>query len=510
MEIITDHETSLNSQLTLMPISQTVFNIATKNKKSKAVDFFKDLYTYPPKFKIKWDSIDELYGDSLLRHNYNLLDRSFPFVETLKAFFNCKPDISDVEYFRNKLELIKTTTEKLITYCSDSYSNKNASINFYVGKTNQIQHSIENIPVYTIVRGQNGEIILANPNDTRGAFDPLKATAYSFYSGFRNADIGKNKLGLFFMSRDDAEVYLTEIATADKLGIETYGLSIECVSLDFAYRVTRECHPGIDFRFVPNLQEVKNLLSEDTRSENANIIFEDDQQQLRVRNRPVKIEPFFGILRSWITPFSSFLSNNEYSKGVPIYIAQLHESPRGLFLESVFETTNILDTLYGKFVHTIDFVFGHGQTSIMRGSMNDGGRSDKVTNYIFFDKIGAIKFCNSHGGKIARSNNGKMWHLDFVRKPKIFVHNLEDFLELWEDTLLENDHKVQDINNRSSKIVSIFDTKATYFVPSEETIRDLDEYGSTYNRAPLDKIKLFFVFKTRCLIGWTARFLNPN
>ena len=42
---------------------------------------------------------------------------------------------------------------------------------------------------------------------------------------------------------------------------KTVGLSIHCISLDSAYKITREYHPGIDFRFVPDLREVKGLLN---------------------------------------------------------------------------------------------------------------------------------------------------------------------------------------------------------------------------------------------------------
>jgi hypothetical protein len=58
MELITDHENSVNSEYYLLPLSQCVFHIGAKTQKSKTVDFFKDLYTYHHKFKIKLDDID--------------------------------------------------------------------------------------------------------------------------------------------------------------------------------------------------------------------------------------------------------------------------------------------------------------------------------------------------------------------------------------------------------------------------------------------------------------------
>jgi hypothetical protein len=467
MELLAKHGNSLNSNCTLMPLSQSVFHIAAKDQKSKTVDFFKDLYTYPPKFKVKWDSIDELYGDLMLPYNYNLLDHSFPFVDTLKTFFNSNlstSNVIDATYFQNNLGLIKTTTKRLIAYYSDNYSNKHASINFYTGKTSQIQQSIQNIPVYTIVQGQQGEIVVAGSRDTKGVFDPLKTATYNFYGGFRNAGTGHNKLGLFFMSCNDAEVYLKEIVTTDAVNAKTFGLSIECVSLDFAYRVTREYHPGIDFRFIPNLEEVKNLSNKDSETENSSFIFEDDRQQLRYRKRPVKIGSLFSVLNA-LHLRSSLVGEYLKCKGVPIHIVQV-------------------------------------QGSIEKGS--------QVANYIFFDKISAIKFCSSFRKKMASYDENKTWYSYFIGKPKIFVHNLEDFLELWEETLLRNTYRVQSVDNANSKVANIFDTKKIYFVPPEETRIDLNEYESKPNKTSLSKIKLFFIFKIRCLTGWTEKFLNAN
>ena len=54
-----------------------------------------------------------------------------------------------------------------------------------------------------------------------------------------------------------------------------------------AYKITREYHPGIDFRFVPNFQEVKELLSKKFKSGKTDIIIEDEQQQLRFRRLEV-------------------------------------------------------------------------------------------------------------------------------------------------------------------------------------------------------------------------------
>ena len=50
-----------------------------------------------------------------------------------------------------------------------------------------------------------------------------------------------------------------------------------------------------------------------------------------------------------------------------------------------------------------------------------------------------------------------------VRKPKVFVSNLEDFLESWEEKLLSN--------LKDAETPTIFSAKKTFFVPSK-LVRD--------------------------------------
>jgi hypothetical protein len=64
---------------------------------------------------------------------------------------------------------------------------------------------------------------------------------------------------MFFLDSVDAKKYLEETARADFQGTQTVGLSIQCISLKSAYKITREYHPGIDFRFIPNFEEIKEL-----------------------------------------------------------------------------------------------------------------------------------------------------------------------------------------------------------------------------------------------------------
>ena len=49
------------------------FETNTQKKESRTIEFFKDLYTYPPKFKIIWDNLDELNTDTFLEKNFGVL-----------------------------------------------------------------------------------------------------------------------------------------------------------------------------------------------------------------------------------------------------------------------------------------------------------------------------------------------------------------------------------------------------------------------------------------------------
>ena len=125
----------------------------------------------------------------------------------------------------------------------------------------------------------NGEIILNKPSNglaQKNLNSLLNENVYDFCGGFDSKVEKRQQLGLFFLSRSDAEVYLKAVAQADIDGTQTVGLSINCIGLDAAYKVTREHHPGVDFRFVPDLAEVQNFLS--TYVNKQDVVIEEEQQ----------------------------------------------------------------------------------------------------------------------------------------------------------------------------------------------------------------------------------------
>ena len=216
-------------------------------KNSKVIDFFQYLYSYPPKFTIKWNSLDELTQDLLLDNKYNVIAHSFPFIDFVE------------DLFFQDLPQKGVAKKPSLKEFSEGYLNKIFSSNFYENKTKLIQTALAPIPVFIILNDAK-EIVLSKPINfarAQAAGQPIKNTIYNSCGNFDTSIDNHSKLGFFFFSKSDAEVYLNEVAKSDLDDTRLFGLSISCIGLDAAYRITREHHPNVDFRFVPNYKEVK-------------------------------------------------------------------------------------------------------------------------------------------------------------------------------------------------------------------------------------------------------------
>jgi len=414
---------------------------------TNANNYFDYLYSYPPKIQIKWNSMDELSEDLFIGSNYGVLEHSLPFI-----------DVIDDWFFNESLE--KAVSEKYprSKYVDGVFDKINSS-NFFIKKTKKIQNVLANIPVFVVLNGQR-EIILSKPSNNLGPksfVNYFNEKIYDSCGAFDTSAEKKSELGLFFMTYVDAEKYLKEFAKYDFEGTQTVGLSIHCINLSSAYKITREHHPGIDFRFVPNLNEVKELLVKNIGK--SDMIIEDEQQQLRFRLRSSNLFPYLKKLGTYLSPTFSFLQRDEYFKGVPIYVVQIHANPRNLLVEQYFNAVGYLDTIYNAAIQFLDSTIGFGHNWIMQGSLQDEGHSDEFENYIFFEKNQAIKFSKKNGRKVARYSGARSSNIGFmVRKPKIFVYNLEDFLEDWEDKILG------ETGGNPEKVKELFKSKAIHFI----------------------------------------------
>ena len=98
------------------------------------------------------------------------------------------------------------------------------------------------------------------------------------------------------------------------------------------------------------------------------------------------------------------MQRDEYFKGVPIYIVQITDKSRSWGVEQYFNIINKLDSTCNQALQFVNYFTGFGHRQIMQGSIKDIGNSEKVSNFIFFDKDQAIKFSRDHGRKVARYN----------------------------------------------------------------------------------------------------------
>jgi hypothetical protein len=462
-------------------------------KKSKTIEFFDDLYKYPPKFRVKWNTIDELHEDLSMSYNYRVINNNSPFLNVLTGLFNNEEDGS-----------IKKTEYALSAYL-EGYFNKITSTRFYAKQVKQLQDSLKQIPVYVVLNGQ-GEIVLSTSTDSKNSTTAnLHKTAYEFCGSFDSLVQTNTQLGLFFVSRADAEVYLNEIAKLDTQGTKMFGLGIHCFGLDFAYRIMREYHPNIDFRFIPDLKEVQSLLSS-RNLDNSNLIFENEQQQLRLRRRSIPLIPGLNSFNKWVSPFSSFSEKREYFKGVPIYIVKVNETPNNFFQERYYNAINLFDTLYGQVRKILATGIGFGNAHVLEGSINGQKESIATKTYVFLEKDAALEFCHSYGSNISKYTGSRSKLLQSVTKnPKIFVYNLEDFLETWEERFA----KMQSANSTENKNLEAIFSKIT-IVPTKQSTVDVNNYSQQNKKSSFKNLAQFFEFKYRRLSGFMELLLNTN
>jgi hypothetical protein len=190
------------------------------------------------------------------------------------------------------------------------------------------------------------------------------------------------------------------------------------------------------------------------------------------------------------------LQRNEYFKGVPIYVVQLRKSPLPVAQDLYYKGVNTMDSLYGRFIQFTDFIDGFGHNWGMQGALEDTMTNEKCSNYIFFSRTQAAEFAKNAGRKTARLRGSRTSNMQgIVKKPRIFVSNFEDFVELWEESLVGNNG-----GTNGSDINNLFAESNTFFVPTAADQQKVKEFaqapkGFTYYSKIL-KQNLKFKYKT--------------
>jgi hypothetical protein len=448
-------EPILNNRLLDVNNVQSILGIPTTGK-SDVVCFLEDLYTYPPKIKIQWK---QLQSDSASQPN------------TLEALG------ASNKVVRNKRQ---PSLPKYFSRFND-YVATSISSNFYKRKTKVIREALKTIPVYVIMNGNN-ELVLATA--LSGHVSGLRATQYDDAYNFPIADsfsddqkinvagkkfIGrkdknpfrvtrkalispKKKFGFIFFDRDEAELHLNSIILDSaetvhgkrSLSLDKVGLSIHCIGLDAAYdlvtrTLTTRDKSAIDFRFVPSLTEISTLLkSSDQKDFNktlAKLVSTEDPHR-----------------------------NNSCFKGVPIYFVQVQNVPRSFIPEGILNIDRLFDSLVG----IPKILSGTRLNNINEFKRSAKSNPDGIVNYVLFDREQAIDFVQKlhHRVKLV-PNSSKV--IDLLDLASVSTYNLEDFLELWEESILLK----SDSNN--SKFV-INENQPVYFIPSKRSAKVLEEY----------------------------------
>ena len=352
------------------------------------IDFFKSIYTYPPKISLKFRKLDDFSR----------------FNELSTALF--LPDNGALE-----------TTFRLKTLPKNPKEKKSTK-------------ALEVVPAYVILNGQRELVVSSSPSNIPLEFDSQKDAIPGKIKKISSSKISKSsKLGLVFMSRGDAEAYLNDALNQWDSNAKTVGLAVHCVSLSSVYDAM---HNGkVDIRLVPDMKELDLLLNK--YKSKSNLIFDKLQHQSRRRFQALPFTPriknFY--LGDKATPFYKFVSSNDYFKGVPIYIVQVQNSPRNIVVESGRNIFSNFETLISPVTKIVGTSLGMGERSISQGSIQNLVISDDGKDYIFFNYQQAKSFSKKYARSVKHFNSAKFLKTGFLaKKPCIHVLNLEDYLEI--------------------------------------------------------------------------------
>ena len=323
------------------------------------------------------------------------------------------------------------------------YMDKVISFDVYSKKMKLLKQTLKDVPVYVIVNGRT-EIVVASARSKKfHSYAALNSGFNLEKDGVQETDVAQKsfskrkvykrtldkalstklkKFGFIFFDPNEAQLYLDAmVACSEKkfhhkrdYSIDKVGLSIHCIGLDTAYSLLSRPSSNVDFRFVPSLTEVKALLEHSSQGD-TNSEFGANERQLEQT-----------LSRKALSIISD--QYNSAFKGVPIYIVVVKDKFEALQDSEKFKSSST--------------------------------KTNSLANYIFFDREQALEFCEKYSSRMVSP---------------IYTDNLEDFLELWGESLVLNTDVTQSFLNIN---------QPTYFIPSKQSIKTLEQY---YNR-PKDSL----------------------
>ena len=323
------------------------------------------------------------------------------------------------------------------------YMDKVISFDVYSKKIKLLKQTLKDVPVYVIVNGRT-EIVVASSRSQKFHSHTALSSGFNLEKGgVQETDVAQKsfskskaykrtldkalstkskKFGFIFFDPIEAQYYLDAMVIRSEKkfhhrrdhSIDKVGLSIHCIGLDTAYSLLSRSSSNVDFRFVPSLPEVKAVLEHSSQG--------DTNSELAINERQLEQT----LSRKALSIISD--QYNSAFKGVPIYIVVVKDKFEALQDSEKFKSSST--------------------------------KTNSSANYIFFDREQALEFCEKYSSRMVSP---------------IYTDNLEDFLELWGESLVLNTDVTQSFININ---------QPTYFIPSKRSIKTLEQY---YNR-PKDSL----------------------
>ena len=381
-------------------------------KEPNVVSFFEDLYTYPPKIKIQWKQLD------LVEESDKLLPNKIINHPPHKSFSGVRDYMDKVisfDVYSKKIKLLKQTLKDVPVYVI-----VNGRTEIVVASTRSKKLNLHDANVLSAGPLINLEKPDLTPKDTVTRRQVYKRTLVE--SVEKALSTKSKKFGFIFFDPIEAQYYLDAMVIRSEKkfhhrrdhSIDKVGLSIHCIGLDTAYSLLSRSSSNVDFRFVPSLPEVKAVLEHSSQG--------DTNSELAVNERQLEQT----LSRKALSIISD--QYNSAFKGVPIYIVVVKDKFEALQDSEKFKSSST--------------------------------KTNSSANYIFFDREQALEFCEKYSSRMVSP---------------IYTDNLEDFLELWGESLVLNTDVTQSFININ---------QPTYFIPSKRSIKTLEQY---YNR-PKDSL----------------------
>ena len=403
---------NLNHYFSKERILDVSYRKFSREEEPNVISFFEDLYTYPPKIKIQWKQLD------LVEESDKLLPNKIINHPPHKSFSGVRDYMDKVisfDVYSKKIKLLKQTLKDVPVYVI-----VNGRTEIVVASTRSKKLNLHDANVLSAGPLINLEKPDLTPKDTVTRRQVYKRTLVE--SVEKALSTKSKKFGFIFFDPIEAQYYLDAMVIRSEKkfhhrrdhSIDKVGLSIHCIGLDTAYSLLSRSSSNVDFRFVPSLPEVKAVLEHSSQG--------DTNSELAVNERQLEQT----LSRKALSIISD--QYNSAFKGVPIYIVVVKDKFEALQDSEKFKSSST--------------------------------KTNSSANYIFFDREQALEFCEKYSSRMVSP---------------IYTDNLEDFLELWGESLVLNTDVTQSFININ---------QPTYFIPSKRSIKTLEQY---YNR-PKDSL----------------------